>query len=110
VTALLPNSEIDKGFKMSQNKTASKTDRVLAAFKNGSRLTAKQIEYRFGVASGRGVVRGLREKGYPIYSNSRTNSKGNTFNFYRLGTPTRKMMKVAFAMLGNDAFKRTVSA
>ena len=88
---------------MSQNKTASKTDRVLAAFKNGSRLTAKQIEYRF-------VVQSLRKKGYAIYSNSRTNSKGNTFNFYRLGTPTRKMMKVAFAMLGNDAFKRTVSA
>jgi hypothetical protein len=101
---------MNEGFKMSQNKTASKTDRVLAAFKSGSRLTAKQIEYRFGVTSGRGVVHGLRKKGYAIYSNSRTNSKGDTFNFYRLGTPTRKMLQVAYAMLGNDAFKRSVSA
>ena len=110
VTALLPSSEIDEGFKMSVNATASKTDRVLAAFKNGNEFTAKQIEYRYGVTSGRGVVQSLRKKGYAIYSNSRTNSKGNTFNFYRLGTPTRKMMQVAFAMLGNDAFKRSVSA
>jgi hypothetical protein len=101
---------IDKGFTMSQNGTASKTDRVLAAFKNGSRLTAKQIEYRYDVASGRGVVQGLRKKGYAIYSNSQTNSKGGTYNFYRLGTPTRKMTQVAFALLGNDAYKRSVSA
>ena len=95
---------------MSKTKTVTKTDRVLAAFESGSELTAKQIEYRYGVASGRGVVRGLREKGYPIYLNTRTNSKGNTFNFYRLGTPTRMMNKVAFALLGNDAFTRSASA
>jgi len=95
---------------MNRNGTPSKTDRVLTALKAGSELTAKQIEYRYDVTSGRGVVQGLRKKGYAIYSNSRTNSKGATFNFYRLGSPTRKMTQVAYAMLGNDAFKRSVSA
>jgi len=94
---------------MNRNGTPSKTDRVLTALKAGSELTAKQIEYRYDVTSGRGVVQGLRKKGYAIYSNSRTNSKGNTFNFYRLGSPTRRMTQVAFALMGNDAFKRSVS-
>jgi hypothetical protein len=102
----MPISIIDKGFTMSETKTTSKANRVLTAFKNGTEFTAKQIESRYGVTSGRGVVQSLRKKGYAIFSNARTNSRGDTYNFYRLGTPTRKMTAAAFAVMGNDAFKR----
>ena len=90
---------------MNSDVTVSKTNRVLASFERGDELTAKQIEATYKVASGRGIVRRLREQGYAIFSNTRTNSRGVTKNFYRLGSPTRKMVAAGFAALGNDAFR-----
>ena len=54
----------------------TKTDAVLAAFRNGEELTASQIRARFGAGNPHDIVRSLREKGYAIYLNERTNSKG----------------------------------
>ena len=91
------------------NKTVktSKAASVLSSLKSGKEFTAKQIEATFQVSSGRGIVHSLREQGYAIYSNTRTNSRGVTKNFYRLGTPTRAAVAAGFAVLGNDAFRRT---
>ena len=83
----------------------SKASRVLESFKRGDEMTAKQIEATYKGSSGRGIVQSLRKQGYAIFSNSRTNSRGVTRNFYRLGTPTRKMVAAGFAALGNDAFR-----
>jgi hypothetical protein len=85
----------------------SKAESVLTSLQSGKTFTAKQIEATFQVSSGRGVVQSLRKKGYAIYSNSRTNSRGVTKNFYKLGTPTRKMVAAGYAALGNDAFRRS---
>jgi len=81
----------------------SKTARVLTALKNGETLTAKQIAARFALRNPHEAVRSLREQGYAIYANARTNSKGETKTFYRLGTPTRKMVAAAYAALGAAA-------
>ena len=82
---------------MATKTVATKTDRVLAAFKAGEELTAKQIASRFSAGNPREVVRNLRAKGYAIYANTKTNSKGDTKTFYRLGTPSRKMVAAAYA-------------
>jgi hypothetical protein len=82
----------------------TKTDSVLAAFRNGEELTAAQIRQRFGSGNPHEVIRNLREKGHAIYLNERTNSKGEVTTKYRLGTPSRKMVALAYAVMGNEAF------
>lgn len=77
----------------------TKTERLLAALKSGETLTGKQIEARFGIGNARATVSDLRMKGFAIYANPRTNSKGETKNFYRLGTPTRKVVAAGYRAL-----------
>jgi ribosomal protein S8 len=76
----------------------SQKAKVLAALKNGETFTAKQIASRFSAKNPYEVVRSIREEGYAVYANERTNSKGETKTFYRLGTPSRKMVAAAYAM------------
>jgi predicted ArsR family transcriptional regulator len=81
----------------------SKKARVLEALQTGEQFTAKQIAARFNVKNPREVVRSLRADGFAIYANERTNSKGQTKSFYRLGTPTRAMVAAGYAALGASA-------
>ena len=74
----------------------TKTDRVLEAFQNGEELTAKQISSRFGAGNPASIVQSLRFRGFAIYSNARTNSKGDVKNFYRLGTPSRAVVAAGY--------------
>jgi hypothetical protein len=82
----------------------TKTNSVLAALKNGEELTAAQIRSRFSVGNPHEVIRTLREEGHAVYLNERTNSKGVVTSKYRLGTPSRKMVALAYAAFGKDAF------
>jgi LEA14-like dessication related protein len=84
----------------------TKTDAVLAAFQKGEELTANQIRARFGAGNPHDIVRVLRGKGYAIYLNERTNSKGEVTQKYRLGTPSREMVALAYAVHGNELFSR----
>jgi len=84
----------------------TKTDSVLTALKNGEQLTAAQIKARFSVGNPHEVIRTLRERGYAIYLNERTNSKGEVTQKYRLGTPSRQMVALAYAVKGNEVFVR----
>jgi len=77
----------------------TKTEKVLTALQNGENLTGKQIESRFGVGNARATISDLRMKGFAIYANPRTNSKGETKYFYRLGTPTRKVVAAGYRAL-----------
>jgi hypothetical protein len=82
----------------------TKTESVLAALRNGEELTAAQIRSRFAAGNPHEVVRKLREQGHAIYLNERTNSKGEVTSKYRLGTPSRKMVALAYAVMGNEVF------
>ena len=80
----------------------TKLDSLLQAFKNGEELTENQIASRFGFASpnsARAAVTALRFKGFPIYANKHTNSKGKTMTKYRLGTPSRRVIAAGYRML-----------
>lgn len=63
--------------------------RLLSALQSGAVLTAKQISSRFRVSQPYDLVFRLRTHGYDIRLLPRTNSKGETRNFYKLMQATR---------------------
>ena len=80
--------------------TVTKEQRVLEALQANSRgLTAAQIESRFGVGNARSTVSALRMKGFAIYANQSTDTKGRTKTFYRLGTPSRAVVAAGYRAL-----------
>jgi hypothetical protein len=82
----------------------SKTASILTALQNGEELSASQIAARYGVAKPHNVICELRAAGHAIYLNERTNSKGEVTTKYRLGTPSRRMVALAYAVMGSEAF------
>jgi len=74
----------------------SQTTRVLNALKDGQEMTAKQITARFGAKNPRAVIQNIRFEGFPVYLNKRTNSKGETKGFYRLGTPSKAVIAAGY--------------
>jgi len=74
----------------------TQTARVLTALQNGEELTAKQISSRFNVANPHDVVYQLRNQGYCIYLNEKTNSKGVVKGKYRIGTPSRALIAAGY--------------
>ena len=82
------------------SNTITKKEAVLEALRhNGRGLTAAQIEARFGVGNVRATVSDLRMDGYAIYANRRTDTKGRTKTFYRLGTPSRAIVAAGYQAL-----------
>jgi hypothetical protein len=81
-------------------KTTTQKAKLVRSLKNGSEFTANQIASRFGVANPTALITNLRKEGYAIYANERTNSLGETYTKYRLGTPTRRMAAVGYAFWG----------
>lgn len=84
-------------------KNNTQKAKVVRSLKNGSEFTANQIASRFGVANPTALITKLRQEGYAIYANERTNSLGETYTKYRLGTPTRRMTAVGYAFWGADS-------
>ena len=82
------------------SNVVTKEARVLDALQSADRgLTAAQIEARFGVGNARSTVSALRMKGYAIYANQHTDTKGRTKTFYRLGTPSREVVAAGYRAL-----------
>ena len=78
----------------------TKTNMVLEALENGEELTAAQMTARYGIRNPHEAVRSLRNSGYAVYLNKRTNSKGEVTHKYRLGKPTRAIVAAGIAALG----------
>jgi|TARA_B110000977_G_C11000673_1_gene463681 predicted ArsR family transcriptional regulator len=79
------------------NVTVTKESKVLTALQASSKgLTAAQIEARFNVGNARSTVSALRMKGFAIYANQATDTKGRTKTFYRLGTPSRAVVAAGY--------------
>jgi hypothetical protein len=81
----------------------SQATRVLNALMDGQELTAKQISARFGAGNPRAVIQNIRFAGYPVYLNKRTNTKGQTKGFYRLGTPSKSVIAAGYKALAASA-------
>jgi hypothetical protein len=83
----------------------SKQDTLLSNLKAGREFTAKQIKGSFGIAHPASAIRNLREKGYCVYSNTATLSDGTKTTKYRLGAPSKRMVRLANFILGASAFR-----
>ena len=77
--------------------TITKKEAVLEGLRNTDRgLTAAQISARYGVANVSATINDLRFDGFAIYTNQRTDTKGRTKTFYRLGTPSRRIVAAGY--------------
>ena len=67
----------------------------------GRQATAKQMGAWFGASASTVAARvsDLRSAGYAVYANKRTDSKGRTSTFYRVGTPTKAIVAAGIAAL-----------
>ena len=58
-------------------------------------LTAAKMQSVFGIANPSATINELRNDGNAIYLNTRINSNGEKVSFYRLGTPSKGLVKAA---------------
>lgn len=67
----------------------------------GRTATAKQLASWFGssAATVSARVSDIRSAGYAVYANKKTDSKGRTSTFYRVGTPTKAVVAAGIAAL-----------
>lgn len=91
---------------MNTNSKSQKS-RALRAFKSGYDFTTRQLARRIGAQSesrARYIVTELRQDGNAIYRNTKTSSNGSKISTYRLGTPSREMVKAAVLLYGSEIF------
>ena len=70
-------------------------------------LTANKMQKMFGVKNPSATINELRNEGHAIYLNTRKTSSGDKVSFYRLGTPTKRMVAAGIAAIrsgGKRAF------
>lgn len=60
-------------------------------------LTVAQARARFGIQNVSARIEELRKEGHVIYTNTKTRGDGSKVASYRLGTPTKAMVRTAMA-------------
>lgn len=81
-------------------KKLSAKQRMLNALKQTggyNTFTVKSAQRRFGVKNVGARIEELRKEGHVIYTNTRYTESGEKISFYRLGTPTKAMVKAALS-------------
>lgn len=61
----------------------------------------------YGIANPSATINELRNEGHAIYLNTRTTATGDKVSFYRLGTPTKRVVAAGIAAIraqGERAF------
>lgn len=76
----------------------SRQTKLLQVLQSGKQVTTSQIRGQFGIAHPASAIRNLREQGYCIYSNTRTDSKGLPVVKYSIGKPSRAMVAAAYRL------------
>jgi hypothetical protein len=67
-------------------------------------LTAAKMQSMFGVANPSATINDLRNEGHAIYLNSRV-VNGEKVSFYRLGTPTKRMVAAGINAIRSAGFR-----
>jgi len=80
----------------STTTTVTKESKVLSALQEGRTLSSAQMRAFFNVGNPQAVIQSLRFKGFPIYLNTVTDTKGRTRNVYRLGTASRAVIAAGY--------------
>jgi len=82
----------------------SKQAKLLNYLQTGAEMTAKQISGSFGIAHPASAIRNLREQGHCVYTNSAKLADGTPTVKYRIGAPSKRMVRLANAIYGAAAF------
>ncbi|NDC22706.1 MAG: hypothetical protein EB078_07450 [Proteobacteria bacterium] len=75
-------------------------EKLINFFNSGKEITHKQAAGLFGVTNLSARVGELRARGYSIYTNKTKNGKVA----FRLGTPSKRMVAMAYLIGGTRAF------
>lgn len=81
--------------------TLTKESKVLNALQEGRTLSSAQMKSFFGTGNPQAVIQSLRFKGYSIYLNTVTDTKGRSRNVYRLGTPSRAIIAAGYKAMAS---------
>jgi hypothetical protein len=95
------NVEKIGGHMTTSTTTVTKESKVLTALQAGRTLSSAQLRSQFGVGNPQAVIQSLRFKGFPIYLNTVTDTKGRTRNVYRLGTASRAVIAAGYRAMAN---------
>jgi len=87
---------------MTTTTNVTKEQKVLNALQEGRTLSSAQMKAFFNVGNPQAVIQSLRFKGYAIYLNTVTDTKGRTRRVYRLGTPSRAVVAAGYRALANS--------
>jgi predicted transcriptional regulator len=60
-------------------------------------FTVKQARHRFGVQNVSARIEELRKEGHCIYTNTKKLQDGRKISFYRLGSPTKALVRAALS-------------
>jgi|TARA_B110000305_G_C19016871_1_gene437504 hypothetical protein len=82
--------------------TTTKEMKVLNALQSGRTLSSAQLKAQFGAGNPQAVIQALRFKGFAIYLNTVTDTKGRSRNVYRLGTPSRAIVAAGYKAMSNS--------
>ena len=81
--------------------TTTKEAKVLSALQSGRTLSSAQLRAQFGAGNPQAVIQALRFKGFSIYLNTVTDTKGRSRNVYRLGAPSRAVIAAGYKAMAN---------
>jgi hypothetical protein len=87
--------------------TKEKVFNYLSKDSTRNTLTSARMQSLFGVRNPSATINELRNEGHAIYLNTRVTSSGEKVAFYRLGTPTKRMVAAGIAAIrsqGERAF------
>ena len=87
---------------MTTTTNVTKEKKVLNALQEGRTLSSAQMKAFFNVGNPQAVIQSLRFKGFAIYLNTVTDTKGRTRRVYRLGTPSRAVVAAGYRALANS--------
>jgi hypothetical protein len=79
-------------------KKVSAKQRMLNALKQSegyNTFTVKQAQRRFGIKNVSARIDELRQEGHCIYTNTKKTEDGSTVKYYKIGTPTKKLVQAA---------------
>lgn len=76
----------------------TKLSRLENYLKAGNTATPRQITSMFGIKNPTAAVHALRSKGVCVYGNEATLTTGERTVKYKVGKPTKNMIKIAHAM------------
>jgi predicted transcriptional regulator len=84
---------------MTKTSTSAKTKilNYLSKSEGYNTLTVAQARAKFGIQNVSARIEELRKEGNVIYTNTKTRGDGSKVKSYRLGTPTKAMVRAALS-------------